>query len=91
VAIHLVSLYLVLEREAGMQQATRLMQQLARHRAAFFWLEPPENLREVTVRNVLDARNAEMHLRNVHRWATSAWHAWKPWHEQVREWAKLVA
>jgi hypothetical protein len=52
VAIHLSSLCLVLERGFDPGRATAAMQTLAKHKASFVWLPPPESLGERTVVDV---------------------------------------
>lgn len=90
VAVHLVRLSLVLERGVSQQRATALMQEFIRKEPALFWLSPPADMGSVTVRDVLDAKDARMHLQAVEEWARSAWQAWKEWHEHIRKWAELV-
>jgi hypothetical protein len=87
VAVHLTSLYLVLERGMSHQEAAARMQALTKHKAAFFWLEPPATLGSITVRDVLDVESAEAHLHTVERWAHSAWEAWHERRDQIRQWA----
>lgn len=86
VALHLISLCAVLERDASSGEATRLIQRLANREAGFEWLEPPSNLGAVTVAHVHAANDAEAHLAAVERWADSAWEAWSPKHQTVRRW-----
>jgi hypothetical protein len=89
VAIHLASLCQIFERGTTMTESTRFMQRLARHKASFTWLDPPENLGPVTVVNLVVATNAEDHLKFVQEWARSAWAAWEEHHDQVRAWVDL--
>ncbi|MDH3403856.1 MAG: DUF5946 family protein [Acidobacteriota bacterium] len=90
VALHLVSLHLVLERGVAHAHATRVLQAASRESPAFYRLVPPASLGTVTVRDVLDGRSAEEHLHAVARWAESAWLAWADWHDQVAAWAQSL-
>ena len=91
IAVHLVSFYMIFERGMKMPEATQFLQRLVEHKAEFFWLEPPADFGSVTVRNVLDAKNAEAHLQTVKKWAESAWSAWEEHHGQAKKWAELCA
>lgn len=91
IAIHLASLYMIFKRNMPMPEATRHMRKLVEHKARFFWLDPPAGLGQVTVRDVLNAKDAEAHVQTVKKWAESAWSAWEEHHGQVKEWAELCA
>src|SRR5688572_14539815 len=89
VAVHLMSLCLQLERGARQEEATRMLQQVlpSKDRPVFPWLEPPASRGEVTVLDVLAAReSAETHLAAVRRWAESVWLAWSAYHGEVKGW-----
>ena len=84
VAIHLLILCLVLERGLDPARATRARRHYT-HRA-FPWLEPPASQGEVTVLDVLAARDPAEHAAGVERWARSVWDAWSAHHDTVRRW-----
>ena len=86
VAVHLISLCLVLEREVDVQRATRAMQQAVKTKGRFVWLDPPTSLGTVTVADVQSAKNAEEHQKLVRAWADSAWSAWLQYHETIYKW-----
>ena len=71
VAVHLISLYAMLELQFSFAAATQLMRQSA-DRRRFDWLEPPPQRGERTVASVLTARTPGQHARAVRRWAQSA-------------------
>ena len=87
VAVHLISLYLVLEEARSLDEAMEAMQQATTRKQHFAWLEPPASLGEVTVVYVRDAKNPAEHTERVREWASSTWEAWSPHHEVVRRWA----
>ncbi len=91
IAVHLVSLYLIFECDMPIPDATKHMQKLVEHKANFFWLDPPDDLGQVTVRDMLDTNDAEAHVQTVKKWAESAWSAWAEHHDQIRQWAELCA
>ena len=87
VAVHLISLYLVLERDCDPDEATNAMQQATTCKQRFAWLKPPASLGEGTVVYVRDAKNPAEHKERVREWARSAWEVWSAHHETVRRWA----
>ena len=91
VAIHLVRLYLVLERGLPADLATRTMQKLAGHKSGYFWLEPPDHVGPVTVADIWAAPDADAHATLVQEWAASAWAVWETHHGQVRKWVEAYA
>jgi hypothetical protein len=77
VTVHLISMYLVLERGYDFQQATEVMGRVIKeHKKDFVWLNPPDNRGDITVLDVSKARDLEEHTGMVKQWALSAWHAW---------------
>lgn len=83
VHLHLTSLCAVFER--GMQpiEARRLLKRLAEGGFDPEWLEPPEELGEITVADVHATEEVKPHLAAVDRWARSAWEAWSGHHEPI--------
>lgn len=86
VAIHLISLCLILEHGVDLQRATQAMQILAKDKGRFVWLSPPASLGAVTVAKVRAATNIEEHREQVRAWASSAWEAWSAHHATIRAW-----
>ena len=91
VAVHLISLHLSLEKGMTPDRTMKAMRRAADRSTAFVWLDPPASLGEVTVLDVLEAKEPAGHKRRVERWAKSVWEAWSPHHETVRRWARLQA
>jgi hypothetical protein len=48
----------------------------------------PENLGDITVADVLKAKDHDEHMRLVQQWNESVWAAWAPHHGKVKEWYK---
>lgn len=83
--VHLVGLYLTIERGAPGDFTRRVIGNLTEHFADHFnWLTPPENLGGVRVPDVLAANDASSHHALVRQWAQSVWRAWSPYHAQIR-------
>lgn len=86
VAVHLVSLHLVLELGRSHAQATAALGPLT-DAGGFVWLEPPSDLGAITVADVAGAATVDEHVRRVREWARSVWDAWNSHHARIREWA----
>jgi hypothetical protein len=87
VAVHLVSLCLVLERGFSSEKATAGIRQALGKRDEFVWLVPPAPLGDLTILDVQKATDIVQHEAAVKRWAEAVWQAWLPHHETVRRWA----
>lgn len=87
VGVHLVRLYLLLERGLPPERANAAMKWASRKKREFVWLVPPYPLGEVTVLHVHEAKSPVEHAERVHEWARSVWEAWSPRHETIRRWA----
>ncbi len=91
VAVHLVSLHLVLERGFNGARATAAIRRVLAARPTLVWLEPPARLGAGTVADIVAARTAAEHESRVRRWAAAVWTAWAPHHGTVRGWAAPAA
>ncbi len=87
VAMHLVSLFLVLEEGLASDQATARIRHMLRRPVPFVWLAPPSFNGSLTIVDVAAAGELAEHEHLVGRWAASVWDAWHPHHETVRHWA----
>lgn len=86
VAIHLIALHLVLERETPLGQISLILRRYSK-RPEFHWLTPPETMGDLTIVDVRGAREREAYARLCVVWARSVWDAWANHHEVVRSWA----
>lgn len=86
VAIHLISLCLVLECGLDLQRATQAMQITAKDKGRFVWLSPPQSPGTVTVADVRAAASVQKHQDLVRAWAASAWTAWSAHHAVIHAW-----
>jgi hypothetical protein len=85
VALHLITLCLVLEDGADPREGPTLHGRLAES-SSFHWLEPPSSNGHITVVDVLRARTPTEHERMVEAWARDVWSAWSQHHATVRDW-----
>ena len=86
VALHLISLCLILEHGATPPAATTALQAASRHKGCYVWLPPPASLGTLTVADVWPAAAPDAHEEVVRRWAEDVWAAWWPHHATVRQW-----
>jgi hypothetical protein len=89
VAVHLISLYFVLECGYESKKATRVMQRVTSHSDNFVWLEPPTSMGTMTVVDVNRAKDLAEHERLVQEWARASWEAWSQHRKQIQKWASL--
>lgn len=89
VALHLMTLGMVCERELDPSDAPRLHKQMV-HRPEFSWLEPPSMEGRLTVADVLGARNVREHEVRVRAWGLDVWKAWAPHHATVWGWVETT-
>jgi hypothetical protein len=89
VVVHLIGLYLSLEKGMGAKQVTQAIGRATRFSDQFLWLAPPGNLGSITVADVVKTKTLEEYDRLGRAWARSAWEAWAGHHAQIRKWAQL--
>lgn len=87
VALHLMSLHVVLELGASEERALRFLTTAVERAGTLRWLEPPAALGSLTIADVHAARGPRQHVELVHAWARSTWGAWQAHHDTIRGWA----
>ena len=88
VAVHLIGLYMTLERGFDASQATQAIKNAANRSSSFTWLAPPASLGTTTILDVHRVGDdAHRHRIVVAQWTRAAWAAWEPHHAQIRLWA----
>ena len=91
VSIHLISLYLVLEKGLTGRQATEVMSATLKAGQKFKWLEPPNPNGTITVLEVIQANSFGEHEISVKRWANNVWLAWEKHHKYIAELVNKVS
>jgi hypothetical protein len=87
VAVHLMGLCVLLEREGEARRLTPVLGRMpARRTLDLHWLTPPLRNGRLTVLDALDAGSGEGHADAVEAWARDVWRAWRPHHATVRAW-----
>ena len=91
VAVHLVGLYLQLERglhPEGLYAARQRIASLGKSgKLDLVWLEPPASIGEITVLHVRETKEPTEYGERARLWAESVWEAWFVQQETVRRWA----
>ena len=90
VAVHLMGLYFALEVGSITPITTAAIGRLAKLPGAFTWLEPPAYLGDITVLDVVQARDLKEHERLVNLWARAVWQAWAVHHPTIRRWSATL-
>lgn len=86
VALHLIGLCQWLEHGLEAPRLNAITERLADADRPWPWLAPPAEF-EMSVPDVLVARDGAQHVRLVRRWAGATWQAWADHHELIRRWA----
>ena len=92
VGVHLVGLYLVLERGLRPADLSATLQRLLARPPAWRWLDPPEPNGTLTIAS-LEAAAAEPAPaldRAIDAYVRGVWDAWSRYREQVADWAKAA-
>jgi hypothetical protein len=89
VAVHLISLYLMLERGYNSNQVIQARKSAAKSSHKFTWLEPPANEYPITVIDVIEANDVREHSELVKSWAECTWNEWKKYHNTIKDWADI--
>ena len=88
VAVHLVGLYLALERGLAGQAVGSVLAHVFPDKQDIAPLEPVPPPGALTVASLLDAPDLTSHSRLARAWAEAVWRAWTPVHARVRAWAQ---
>lgn len=75
-AIHLVGLYLVLERNIKPTQATTLIKGLADVVKSWPHFTPPDNKASMTINDVTPVGSMDSHILSIHKWGREVWDIW---------------
>lgn len=89
VNLHLVSLYLLIERGASGKLANESMKRVSENVERLTWLTPPVPNGTLTVLDVVRAETLDAHAEAVKAWAKNVWDAWAPHHATIRSLAEL--
>lgn len=87
VCVHLIGLYLVLERNFDGKRALEAVRAAADGSRAFHWLEPPTHHYEVTILDIHRAGDPAAHTAAMAALAEITWVAWATHRQQIRDWA----
>lgn len=80
VAVHLISLCALLERDASPSAAPNLIRRALAKPRGWRWLPIGQPIGTITVAHVVEGHS------DAPAWATDVWHAWSGFHDEVRAW-----
>jgi hypothetical protein len=87
VAVHLMDLCLLLERDGEIEHAACEPGRKPRRKALdLHWLEPPEARGTMTLVDALSVDGQGDRHARIEAWARQVWVAWAPHHRTVRTW-----
>jgi hypothetical protein len=89
VTVHLIGLYLSLEKGMEAKQVTRAIGRATQFSNQFVWLDPPKSMGSITVAEVVKTKTLDEYESLGRDWAVSAWEAWSIHHAQIRKWSQL--
>ena len=82
--VHLVALYLTLEKQLPSYVVMRVMENITAPRQQFEWLTPPNpNLYKMTVKDLTFVDTIEEHLELSTKWAFEVWNKWNEHHSKI--------
>jgi len=84
VNLHLSSLYLIYEKGFDVKLADKGLTTLAKYKSELFWLEPPDEVGDITVVDILKAKTADEHCELIFEWGKSVWNAWTFHHKTIQ-------
>jgi len=87
--VHLLALFLQIERGTDQSFIIKVMQRVTETKKGKLpWLNPPQNLGNLTVLQVISANSPEEHGRKVETWGRSVWAAWSVHHKSISDLAR---
>jgi hypothetical protein len=90
VAVHLIRLCLMLERDRDVTHATRMITRATTSGLEMKWFEPETPLGTITVQDVLEAEGREAHIAKSRDWGADQWAAWSSQHDIIRAWCDAL-
>ena len=87
VGLHLVGLWLCLERGLQPEDLASTLQRVMQHPPAWRWLDPPEPNGATTIGDVIAAGVDGREVVAVDAFVRGVWGAWAPHHDVVAGWA----
>ena len=86
--IHLASMYCHFKLGKSIGELSQVKQKLTKHKDQFVWMDPPENVSEITVADILESESASEHRKSVLKWSEYIYEQWEAHHSYI---ASLVS
>ncbi len=81
--IHLASLYSYFMFGRRISELSSIRKKMTRYKDTFVWLTPPEDLKAITVADILESKTAVQHCANVKKWAEYLFETWGIHHSKI--------
>jgi len=93
VGVHLVGLYLVLERGLPPADLSATLQRLLARPPAWRWLDPPAPNGSLTMGSleIATGEPGDAAAKAIEAYVRGVWAAWAPHHDRVAVWAQAAA
>ncbi|NGX63494.1 MAG: hypothetical protein KR126chlam6_00906 [Candidatus Anoxychlamydiales bacterium] len=86
VAIHLIALYMAVEKQIDLKVITKSMDRALSKGAIFEWLEPPEDMGNITILDIKKAKSLKEYEDILYKWARSILKAYSKHHDIIKTW-----
>lgn len=86
--VHLASLYSYFKLSRPTHNLSGVKRRFVERKNTFTWLDPPDDMRDITVADVLKSTTADEHCARVYEWARYIFNQWKAHHAMM---AKMLA
>ena len=83
VYVHLASLYSYFELGRPVSELPETKKEMTKYKKQFIWLEPPQDLKAITVEDILASNSAAEHCAKVGDWAEYIYQQWRPHHLKI--------
>ena len=84
--VHLVALYLTLEKETQSQFVSKIMAKITAPKIQFEWLTPPNpNSYKITANDLIQENTPEQYTELAKEWAKDVWNSWNEHHEKIKK------
>jgi hypothetical protein len=81
--VHLTGLYSSFVLGIPIKRLHEVKKEVANHKDRFVWLDPPDNMGDITVADVLKSRTAVEHCAKVKEWAEYIFEKWNIHHSTI--------
>ena len=88
VNIHLAALFAIFEKGIPLEKTPQFRGKFSQHykgKDLLEWLEPPETMGELTIFDLWENKDPNLHFEIAQEWAMSVWRAWEHQHKRIEQ------